>query len=560
MRLVLSVILSMMFSLAFAQTNQLEHPRVMELEDKMVKEASSYFARRYPGDPFFIKVTIQPLRRFADRSNTAHESLPYHDTDTEEMVDEWDDPTTSLSALRNRVVKVAVDVSVPTNYDEQRIADIKQEISVYLRLIPFRDDVRVEKKLKVAEKETPHFIYYAVGGVVLASLLFGLMLRWSLGSLKTQNSANSSATAAAPSMASMSAATPSQSNSHTNKTDVQGDVTFHDPIKTLDIVHIKLKQIEESNTFPTLKDVIALDSLCEGNPLNLGALIFEFSPESRKQIFKMGRSTNWLHAFTNAGSINHSCMKTLDEMTRERDYCSNDRDFEDLLIQVWRLGDKTHSFFKSIDQEHAFIILNLIPKSISLQIAKKVFPGAWGKLLENRMSNVVIDPKIARDYLRRALDLEPWFENRILENYKKDKELLSYLDRVNIEDEKDIYETLQKDSFILKVRPAFYKVFELDDSNLQAVIESFPIEKWAMVLMNSSRNYIRIVMDKLDDKKKMVFSTHLKRLDQVGINFNEQNHWKQRIALEAKKYLQENVNNVDVEFKGAAGESERHTA
>jgi hypothetical protein len=555
MKFILCSLLSFLSFSIFAQSPQLEHPRVMELEDNMVKEASNYFSRRYPGEPFFIKVNVQPLRRTFGKGN-GEERLPYYDSDSEEMVDEWDDPTISLSYLRNRVVKVFVDVSIPTNFDDQKISDIKQELSVYLRLIPFRDEVKVEKKLKVAEETTPTYIYYIVGGVVGAALLFGLMLRWSFGSIKPQSTTASAPAASAPSMPSQMAPATMR-----NKTDVQGDVTFHDPIKTLDIVHIKLKQIEQSNTFPTLKDVIALGSLCQDDPSSLGALVYEFSQEFQKSIFKMGRDTNWLQAFSTAGAINHSCLKTLDTMTREREYCAFDRETEDLLIQVWRLGDKAMGFFKTIDSEHAFTILNLIPKSISLQIAKKAYPGSWGKLLENRAVNIVIEPKIMKDYLRTALEIEPWFESKMLANYKKDKEILSYLDRVNIEDEKDIYHTLQSDSFILKVRPAFYKVFELNSDDLGKVIDTFPLEKWALVLINSSRTYIKTVSDKLDDKKKMVFSTYLKRLDHGGVNFEEQNNWKHLMAKEAEKFFTAEVLSGTVQSdKGVESESQRHSA
>jgi hypothetical protein len=562
MKFILCTLLSVFSLSIFAQTPQMEHPRVMELEDKMVEEASSYFARRYPGNPFFVKVKIQPLRRTIEKG-TEEESLPYHDSDSEEMVDEWDDPTTSLSSLRNRVVKVFVEVAVPTSFDEQKAADIKQELSVYLRLIPFRDEVKIEQKLKVADVSTPNYIFYIVGGFVGAAVLLGLMLRWSLGTIKTQNAGTSGASSGvsmAASMPSVPSSNSSSGSSH-NKTDVRGDVTFHDPIKTLDIVHIKLKQIEESKTFPTLKDVIELDALCQIDPSQLGALIYEFSQDSQKQIFKMGRDTNWLQAFTSSGGINHNSMKSLDLITRERAFSAGDREWEDLLIQVWRLGDKSVGFFKSIDTEHAFIIMNLIPKSISLQIAKKAYPGSWGKILENRTTNVVIDPKIIKEYLRKALEIEPWFQAKILENYKKDKEILSYLDRVNIEDEKDIYETLQEDSFILKVRPAFFKIFELESEKLGLVVEAFPIEKWALVLMNSSRHYIKMVSDKLDDKRKMVFSTHLKRLDQGGINFEDQKSWKNLMAKEAQKYFKgDSVPAVVENEKGVESESQRHSA
>jgi hypothetical protein len=555
MKFLLCILLSLFSLSALSQAPQLEHPRVMELEDKLVKEASSYFSRRYPGDPFFVRVKVQPLRRIPSKAGY-EESLPYHDSDSEEIVDEWDDPTTSLSFLRNRVIKVFIEVDVPISFEEQRVTDIKQELSVYLRLIPFRDEVKIEKKLQVAAENTPNYIFYIVGGFLGAAVLLAIMLRWSLGSIKNQNTSSG----ASPVGSMVPSSMPSQNTSSAGKTEVRSDVTFHDPIKTLDIVHIKLNQIEQSKTFPTLNDVIELEKLCQKDPSHLGALLFEFSQESQKSIFRVGRSTKWLQAFSSSGSINQNCLMTLDKIMRERNFSASDREWEDLLIQAWRLGDKSIAFFKSIDTEHAFIILNLIPKSISLHIAKKAYPGSWGKLLENSSTNVVIDPKIIKDYLRKTLEIEPWYQPKMLENYKKDKELLTYLDKVNIDDEKDIYDTLNPDSFILQIRPAFYKVFELDAEKLSLVIEAFPIEKWALVLMNSSRNYIKIVSDRLDDKRKMVFSSHLRKLDQAGLNLEEQNNWKNLIAREAQKYIPKDVAMPKAEEKGAESDSQRHSA
>lgn len=82
-----------------------------------------------------------------------------------------------------------------------------------------------------------------------------------------------------------------------------------------------------------------------------------------------------------------------------------------------------------------------------------------------------------------------------------------------------------------------------------------------MVLMNSSRNYIKLVSDKLDDKRKMVFSTHLKRLDQTGINFEEQNNWKSLMAKEAQKYFKPEAGMDKLENdKGAESESQTRSA
>jgi hypothetical protein len=166
-----------------AQGLPTKHPRVMELEDKLTEEASLYFSRRYPSEPFFVKIEVTPLRRNLAQGASS-DSLPYFDQESEEMVDEWDDPTTPLSFLRNRIVRVRVNASVPEKFDDLKIAEIKQELPIYLNRLPSRDEISVERIFKHIQPETPHYIYYILGSLVFSSLLIGFMMRWSVSKMK----------------------------------------------------------------------------------------------------------------------------------------------------------------------------------------------------------------------------------------------------------------------------------------------------------------------------------------------------------------------------------------
>jgi hypothetical protein len=325
-------------------------------------------------------------------------------------------------------------------------------------------------------------------------------------------------------------------------------VTFHDPIKTLDIVHIKVKQIEESGTFPTLRDLTLMTDICNRDPKLLGSIICELPRDWQKTLLWMGRDQQWFEAFSSPGQIGHEGLILLDQMSRQRNYTAGDRQWEDLLIQVWRLGDKASGFFKKINSEHAFIILGLLPKSLALGVAKKCFPGAWGKLLENKPINVVIDSKIIEQYLSQALEIVPAFEWKMLEEYNKDKEILNYLSLISIEDERDIYETLNKESFIFSVRPPFYKVFEMEPSELQRLVGSFGLEQWALAVVNSSRTYIKKISDQLDEKRKIIFSSHLKNLDQNPPSIIEQGECRQLIAQHAETYYTSKESTKDEEL------------
>ena len=259
----LSLLVVLSFSLsAWAQGGPVKHPRVAEVEEKMRDEASRYFTRRFPNEPFFIKVEVSPLRRDMV-SGQKMESLPYFDYESEESVDEWDDPKTPMSFLRHRVTKVVIEIDVPEKFDEARAAEIKEEISAYLKLLPFRDDVRVVRKFK---SETAPLIptnYYPLfAGGLICALIVGLLVRSGFSKMKPAQSAVSSAPAAP--MQNLNTNTSSQKERSVKNSGSSGGVTtMHDPLKTVDIVHLKIDQIEKSGTFPSLSDIISLHAMGE---------------------------------------------------------------------------------------------------------------------------------------------------------------------------------------------------------------------------------------------------------------------------------------------------------
>lgn len=528
------VLLSLLTSslTVMAQGVPAKHPRVMELEDKLTEEASLYFSRRHPNEPFFVKIEVSPLRRNFAQGATS-ESLPYFDQESEEMVDEWDDPTTPLSFLRNRIVRVKVSVSVPEKFDDLKISEIKQELPIYLNLLPSRDDISVERKFKHIEPETPKYVYYVLSSLLASALLIGFMFRWSIAKMKAPVASSAPGPMMGAASSSSSSSKP-KSGSNFGKTAVSGEVTFHDPIRTLEVVQNKIKQIQDSGTFPTLKDLMVMSDMCHKNPRILGSVICELPADWQKTVLWMGRDKEWFEAFSSPASIGPEGMVLLDQMSRSRSYVAGNRQWEDLMIQVWRLGDKTTNFIKTINQEHAFLILGMMPRSFSLGVAKKCFPGSWARLLDNKPINVVMDSETIAKYLNQALEIMPAFEWKMLEEYNKDKEILSYLNLISIEEERDIYETLNKESFIFSVRPPFYKIFEMPAAQLSQLIQAYTLEQWALSVVNSSRNYIRSISEQLDEKRKVIFSSHLKQFDQNPPQLADQAAMRQDIAQYAE--------------------------
>jgi hypothetical protein len=149
----------------------------MEVEEFIRDEASRYFTQRFPGNPFLIRVEISPLRRDAV-AGAKTESLPYFDYESEEGIDEWDDLNSPIAFLRHRVTKVIVEVSVPDNFDDTKLASLKEELILYLKLIPYRDEVKVQRKLTSDSSPViPNWAIAVSVGIFFSSLLAGFVVR-----------------------------------------------------------------------------------------------------------------------------------------------------------------------------------------------------------------------------------------------------------------------------------------------------------------------------------------------------------------------------------------------
>jgi hypothetical protein len=536
---ILILILLTISNFSFSQTPSMTEkiPRVIELEEKLIEEGSSYFAHRFREEPFFIKVNVTPLRRSIEAAG-AQDSLPYLDQVSEELEDEWDDPITPINFLRNRVKEITVELDVPDNFTELQLIQIKEDLYNQLKLYPIRDKIEVKPILKTISKieSLPTYYYYVGGAIFLSILSLGLVLKFGT---KTSQPMVNKESSSAPMMAAAPASSGSSHDSHSDtqkkySADVRGDVNFHDPVKMKDLVGAKIAQILKSETFPTLFDLMEMENLSRSNNAQLGALIFEFPVALQKTCLEMAYNHDWLQALSEPGNLNNQSLEVLDKMGRNREWASQNRNVETLLIQIWRMDDQAVNFFKKIDQAHAFSLLSLMPKSIALRIARKAYPGSWAKILEDNKDHVLFDVKTLEDYYKLSLTIAPPLKWEMLKEFRNSREIIKYLDLTNVDEEKEIYESLHQDSHILTMRYPFYKVFEQTDDELKKMLGQFPLEKMALVLCQSSRNYIKRVISLLDEKQKIIFTTRLKKFDTEGFKTSEQVEWKKKMSIAAK--------------------------
>src|SRR5690606_28856199 len=144
-RQLIPLLLLMMTVVSASAQEIVQHPRVAELEDHLKQVSATLIKTRFPDLPFVVSVIVDPLRR-TPMVESGSDVLPWVSLQHEELLDEWDDPNSTLYELQNRVTRIQVEINVPLQISDTEIAEMREALVKNLRLIPARDLIVVERK------------------------------------------------------------------------------------------------------------------------------------------------------------------------------------------------------------------------------------------------------------------------------------------------------------------------------------------------------------------------------------------------------------------------------
>ena len=514
-----------------------KHPKVIEVEMMITKEAMTFLQQRVQSGPVYVNVEVEPLRR---NSGVKNEQLPYFYSE-DEVGDEWDVLDTPMILLLSRIKKATIKVEVPNNTTDFELSDLKEKLYEQLKLIPGRDSITIERKafaMKPSNEIKDNSLYYFVAGMSLI-IFAGLFVLLRFG-MKPHNSTAQNAGAAATPTPMASAPMPSRASSSNGKgskhslgvmnSKVNGDINFNDSIRAADMLKEKLHGVVNAPIFPLLSDMLILEELADKSLSSFGAFVFEMPRKHQQKIFFRGRSDKWFKGYIEAASVNMDCFLAVEKMLRNRTATGSEK-WEELLVQVWRLGEDAHHFLKQIPADESFAILAHLPKSFAVPAAKKAFPGGWARILETKEFTPLEDEGKIDDYLDRTLQLKPYFSFKSIDEYRKDLELVDYLRMATVKDEEDIYESLSSESHIHNIRPPFYIIFKAESEDFKTLFSSYELTDWAFAVINCPRDYIKRITSELDEKKKYIFSTLLKQIDENQLSIIEQVELREEMAI-----------------------------
>lgn len=528
----LTVLVLTFFAMAHAQeTADREHPRVSELQDKMTDYARGYLQTRLQGIPFMVTVRIEAIRRAKGSDyKPQNEKLPYFDLSEEEIQDEWDDPSASLYVLQSRLRKATVMISLPKSLKDDEVNEIRDSLTSLLRLIPGRDEVRIEQRNWTLGA---NFWYYSVlAGVIAALLLLGLAfisrsyarrLASAIHEIKPKERAEGENNRPAAEI------TPGHSGHHSNNKGGSGDLKFRDPLKTREFIAARVSMLAANPNFPNLQAMIEMDKLAERAPKDLGALLMEFPLAKQKEIFALSYKPVWLGAFTDPGELSSESIELAERLCRIQ-YVEADRDWENLIIQIWRQGNDRVKMLSSLPKDEAFAILKAMPVSIAVPVGRQAFPGAWGVLLDATYAPPHFKSARIKDLHSQLLEKKPANSFAALERYKQETDLLSYLLVSTVAEEKEVYGALPKDSFLWQVRPPYFQVLEAEEDKIKILFEMVSLDDWALALFNVSRDRRRVIEKLFNSKQLFLFNSKMRAIDQAATDKAILGEARERIA------------------------------
>lgn len=542
---------------SFAQVEAI-HPKVSELQEKIRYDIKDYLGSVLPNGTYIISVKLDPLRRGAPSrfSDKESEALPYMQVNGNNIQDEWDDPEIPMYNLYKRIRSVKIEIDLSQNVDIKNIDQFKREIIKDVGLVQGRDYIEIKRGLNfslekswsdsIFSKESTIILVFSL--VLVAGFFFQSRALKNVGqSLADKNTSDSEGRSS--SSPSVTVTAPSQENAIGNSK----ELSVSNPILLRDVVRTKLEELEKSEHFPLLSDMIILEELAIESQESFSFLVYEFPVELQTEILKRGRSRNWLEAFSGASNASNSAVRSLDLMVRSRQ-AGEEKLFEDFIIQMWRLGEKLEGFIASMDRQFAISTLSRLPKRLSLPIARNLFPGDWGKVIEDN-KKVLFDSSLLERELNRALDILPYYDFDSLGELRSQKDLLSYIQSCGIQEEKDIYIMRGSGDILERIRPPFYLFFELDKEVMLDVFFKFTLKDWSKAIFNTPRKYIEVLETFLTEKQRFLLSENLRELNSNRPKSIEIARTREKIALvvdevqktsKIKRHHQPDLEDLDV--------------
>lgn len=482
--------------------------RVAEIEEYFVAKATNILKTRFPDKPFIVLANIDTgdekrgRREPADsRRGTKNTRLPYLEID-EEDPEIWDRTDIPLATLINHVKKIQLKIQIDSSLTEAEIKELQENLISQLNLDASTDGIEITK-MDWTAPERSRKIWVGVGlSAAFIIFLFGALWfvsRLSVGSLvkglskpiaeigkTTQAFANNALNMVSDKQYSEKSEERDHQNSHSEQLDLGANL--------LEIRKSALELLSRNRDLLAHPDAEVMDFIerrGSENPAQMGAILAELSDSELKTLFKYGTGVWWFVALAQPQPMAPTALTILNELDRlrlrrhfaEGDGVKTSDEIREASLLFGRLGPELLTqVLTGLPLEKSEAILDRLPRELALAAAKKLYPGQWATLLDNKRKSKPIDLKILEQLEEKARQALPLREEDMIKSFFAELDLVRFLDAASPRDEKDFYMVLPQDSRIRTERKPFYEIFEAPVEVKKLMGSDLSPREWAYAL------------------------------------------------------------------------------
>ncbi len=533
------LILSVFLFSSFGQAS-----RVPEVESYLMDKVSSLLRNRFPDKPFTVWVKVDTGKKDSDRKGWKEEKkdsarLPYLDFEDsgEVEIDFWDRTDIPIETMIGHLEKISIRITVDSSLLDEELKELQEAIAAQLKLVPGSDIIEITKKDWINKEVNESRRMIALGAFALMLLLFGCLYWLSRLSVKQLVSGITKpiseigeSTKEFASSALDSAAGITSSGSTSEEDDA--DERRKGKSLNANLLQIRKNALEllERNRDILLKPDAEVMSFFERHgedePGQVGAILTEVDEEVLKTLFKYGKGSWWYVALAQPMPIDEVGLGILSELDRLRIRRHFSKSKQNESKEVAEVGlvfarltmDEVQEVFSGISIEKAEGILNILPRTKALAIAKKLFPGQWAVFLDTSKKLKPIDMDLLKKLETKALETAPLREEFEIEAFFRDLDLVRFLDSANTRDEKEFYMVLPKDSRIRSDRTAYFTVFEAPKEVIKLMGPTVDIRDWAYALSAAEPSERDFVYNNLNDRQSFLVKEEVKSLMQSELD------------------------------------------
>lgn len=518
--------------------------RVPELEEHFIARVSHLLQMRFPNTPFTVFVTLDTGKETRSRKELKEvrrgegtgTRLPYLDIDEEE-IDIWDRPDLPIGTLISQLQSIKIRVQIDSSLNDSQLNEIKDNIARQLKLDERYDAIEVTRMNwsvpKQEERSSPLILVYLFVGLMVAGLVLYLIARVSIQGLVkglAKPISEVGRSTAAMAKGALAATSPDPQSSATPR---EADSELKDAADGLSLVDIRKNALEllERNRLlfenPDSRFMSFIETKGAEDPPQMGAILAELDEKSLKYLFKFGIGEWWFTALSQPAPMTSTAVQILSEVDRLRlrrhffdeSKLKSYEEYREAGLIFGRLSnEQLISIFRGNSMEMLMPIFELMPRQKALAVAKRVFPGQWATLLDQKKDVPTIDKSTLESLMSKAIREKPLRSESELYHFFLDQDLIRYLDLAPPDDEREFYTVLPYDSNITRYRTPFFKVFESPDDVLRLIGPHLTSSEWAVALADCDIRERNTLMTHFPDRMKFMIREHWQTLDPEKID------------------------------------------